>query len=103
MSESKKSIKPINPGRLKTIRSDSDFSNLVYGKIQPQAIPLEEAVLGTCGTAHSTIHHFEDHFLFFDTEAALKISKLTMNIRPKVLFYKCGATFRPEKPKKPHK
>ncbi len=46
MSESKKSIKPINPGRLKTIRSDSDLSNLVYGKIQPQAIPLEEAVLG---------------------------------------------------------
>ncbi|MDH3649097.1 MAG: replicative DNA helicase [Saprospiraceae bacterium] len=46
MSEPNKPIKSINSGKLKSIRSDTDFSNLVYGKIQPQAIPLEEAVLG---------------------------------------------------------
>ena len=38
----------LNPSakRLKSLKSESDLSNLVYGKVQPQAIPLEEAVLG---------------------------------------------------------
>ena len=31
---------------LKKVKSDSDLSSLVYGKVQPQAIPLEQAVLG---------------------------------------------------------
>ncbi len=34
------------PGRLQTIKQDSDVNNLIYGRVQPQAIPLEEAVLG---------------------------------------------------------
>jgi replicative DNA helicase len=32
--------------RLKPIRTDNDLSNLVYGKVQPQAIQIEEVVLG---------------------------------------------------------
>src|SRR5687767_228283 len=36
-----------NPGsRLKPIRTDNDLTNLVYGKLQPQAIQIEEVVLG---------------------------------------------------------
>lgn len=36
-----------NPGnRLKPIRTDNDLSNLVYGKMQPQAVQIEEVVLG---------------------------------------------------------
>lgn len=32
--------------RLKPIRSDNDLTNLVYGKLQPQATQIEEVVLG---------------------------------------------------------
>ena len=32
--------------RLKPLRSDNDLTNLVYGKIQPQATQIEEVVLG---------------------------------------------------------
>ncbi len=32
--------------RLKPIRSDNDLTNLVYGKLQPQAVQIEEVVLG---------------------------------------------------------
>ena len=46
MPEQKKPIKSMGPTRLKTIKPEGDYSNLVYGKIQPQAVPLEEAVLG---------------------------------------------------------
>jgi replicative DNA helicase len=47
MSDNKQSVKSYGGGnRLKTIKPDSDLSNVVYGKIQPQAIPLEEVVLG---------------------------------------------------------
>ena len=36
-----------NPGtRLKPIRTDNDLTNLVYGKVQPQAVQIEEVVLG---------------------------------------------------------
>jgi replicative DNA helicase len=44
---------PINPakalggGRLKSIKPDSDLTALVYGKMQPQAVPVEEIVLGS--------------------------------------------------------
>ena len=31
---------------LKKVTSNTDLSSLVYGKVQPQAIPLEQAVLG---------------------------------------------------------
>ena len=33
-------------GRLKPIRTDNDLTNLVYGKVQPQATQIEEVVLG---------------------------------------------------------
>jgi replicative DNA helicase len=33
-------------GKVKKIRRDNDLSSLVYGKVQPQAVPLEEVVLG---------------------------------------------------------
>lgn len=46
MSDPTHSAKSVGTGRLKSIRPDSDLSNLVYGKLQPQAIPLEEVVLG---------------------------------------------------------
>lgn len=43
---------PINPakafgGRLKPIKPDSDLTALVYGRMQPQAVPVEEIVLGS--------------------------------------------------------
>lgn len=42
----------INPakafgGRLKPIKPDSDLTSLVYGKMLPQAVPIEEIVLGS--------------------------------------------------------
>ncbi|RLD19079.1 MAG: replicative DNA helicase [Bacteroidetes bacterium] len=46
MSEPKQPAKSFGGGQLKSIRPDSDLSNVVYGKIQPQALPLEEVVLG---------------------------------------------------------
>jgi replicative DNA helicase len=45
MSEAKNPAKPIG-GVLKTIRNESDANVLMYGRVQPQAISLEEAVLG---------------------------------------------------------
>ena len=33
-------------GKLKSFRPEADVNKLVYGRIQPQAVPLEEAVLG---------------------------------------------------------
>lgn len=40
------SIKPTGAQTLKTIRGESEMAGLQFGRIQPQAIPLEEAVLG---------------------------------------------------------
>src|SRR5690606_15003726 len=37
---------PASGGKLKPIRSDNDLTNLVYGKLQPQAVQIEEVVLG---------------------------------------------------------
>jgi replicative DNA helicase len=37
---------PSTGSRLKPIRTDNDLTNLVYGKIQPQAMQIEEVVLG---------------------------------------------------------
>jgi replicative DNA helicase len=45
MSEAKNPIKPIG-SILKSIRNDAESNVLMYGKVQPQAVPLEEAVLG---------------------------------------------------------
>ena len=45
MADEQKRVKNIGQN-LRTIKSSSDYGNLVYGKVQPQAIPLEEAVLG---------------------------------------------------------
>jgi replicative DNA helicase len=45
MSEAKNPVKPLS-GRLMTMRNDGDSNTLLYGKIQPQAVQLEEAVLG---------------------------------------------------------
>ncbi len=46
MGEAKDPVKPLSGGKLKTIRSGNDVSPMAYGKIQPQALDLEEAVLG---------------------------------------------------------
>jgi len=32
--------------KLKSFRPEADVNKLVYGRVQPQAVPLEEAVLG---------------------------------------------------------
>ncbi len=39
-------VRPIGSPKFKNVQDSSDLSNLVYGKIQPQAVPLEEVVLG---------------------------------------------------------
>ncbi len=46
MSKSNKSIKKIPGQTMQPVTSDHDYTGLGYGKIQPQAVPLEEAVLG---------------------------------------------------------
>lgn len=43
---SEKSLKPVGGGKLRGVKSELDASSLVYGRMMPQAIELEEAVLG---------------------------------------------------------
>jgi len=45
MSDIDKMMKTVS-NRMSTVKSDNGTNELVYGKVQPQAIPLEEAVLG---------------------------------------------------------
>jgi replicative DNA helicase len=45
MSEYQNTLKAVG-GKLSTMRQESDINNLVYGRLQPQALPLEESVLG---------------------------------------------------------
>ena len=46
MSDFNQPVKARGSGKLTTIRPDSDLSNVVFGKLPPQAVPLEEVVLG---------------------------------------------------------
>jgi len=46
MEEIKANIRSLDAKRLSTLRSESDTSALMYGRVQPQAVGLEEAVLG---------------------------------------------------------
>ena len=46
MAGSKDPIKQISNTRNRNRKRGEDLSNFVFGKVQPQAIPLEEAVLG---------------------------------------------------------
>ncbi|MBY5957831.1 replicative DNA helicase [Membranicola marinus] len=46
MSDQTNYAKPIKSNKLKALKPDSDLNRMVYGKIQPQALELEEAVLG---------------------------------------------------------
>jgi replicative DNA helicase len=46
MSEQSNPIRTISNVKYASFRKDEDLSNIIYGKVQPQAIPLEEAVLG---------------------------------------------------------
>jgi len=43
MEEQKKSFRI---SEKKSVRKGNQYSNMIYGKVQPQAIPLEEVVLG---------------------------------------------------------
>jgi len=45
MSDVNTSIKAVS-NRLSAVKKGSDTNDLIYGRVQPQAIPLEEAVLG---------------------------------------------------------
>jgi len=47
MAESINPAKTLGGGRLKPIKPDSDLTALVYGKMLPQAVPIEEIVLGS--------------------------------------------------------
>ena len=46
MSDTPNRLKPISGGGLSALRGDGDFDKAFAGKIQPQAIELEEAILG---------------------------------------------------------
>ena len=46
MPEPTNPIKTMSPNRFKTVRKGDDLSTMDFGKVQPQALPLEEAVLG---------------------------------------------------------
>lgn len=45
MAEIEKGVN-FRKNNLKAVKGDKDFASLHLGRIQPQAIPLEEAVLG---------------------------------------------------------
>ncbi|HPK09435.1 MAG TPA: replicative DNA helicase [Saprospiraceae bacterium] len=45
MAEPSKTLKTV-PGKISNLKSEQDINNLVYGRVQPQAIPIEEAILG---------------------------------------------------------
>ncbi len=45
MAEKPNTIRPVG-GKFKSIKQENDANSLVYGRVQPQAIPLEEGVLG---------------------------------------------------------
>ena len=46
MAEPNQYSPQVSGSRLKPIRTDNDLTNLVYGKLQPQATQIEEVVLG---------------------------------------------------------
>ena len=46
MSESRNTLKSIAGGALSSLKGDGEFDKAFAGRIQPQAIELEEAVLG---------------------------------------------------------
>lgn len=46
MADLRKSMKTLEGGRLKSLRNEGDPGSLIYGRVQPQATELEEAVLG---------------------------------------------------------
>lgn len=46
MTDFGNTIKKVDGGRLKSLRQDGDPGSLIYGRVQPQAVELEEAVLG---------------------------------------------------------
>ena len=39
-------LKPVEGGKMRTVRGDADANALLYGRIMPQSLELEEAVLG---------------------------------------------------------
>lgn len=47
MSENTNKLKPIAGGSYSPVKLDDDLNKIMTGRIQPQAIPLEEAVLGS--------------------------------------------------------
>ena len=45
MSEYQNTLRAVG-GKLSNVKQETDVNNLVYGRLQPQALPLEESVLG---------------------------------------------------------
>lgn len=39
-------LKPLEGGKMRSVKIDADANALLYGRLMPQALPLEEAVLG---------------------------------------------------------
>ena len=56
MSDIDKMMKTVS-NRMSAVKGDSGTNELVYGKVQPQAIPLEEAVLGAIMLRQRRITH----------------------------------------------
>ena len=50
MLEPNNQVKSLNNPRFSSLRKEGDMSSLVYGRVQPQAVDLEEAVLGAIMT-----------------------------------------------------
>ena len=46
MSDQNQPVKPISGNKIKPLRPESDYSSLNFGRVMPQAVNLEEAVLG---------------------------------------------------------
>ncbi len=42
-----KALQPVGGAKMKSVGKDVDLNTLVYGRVMPQAIELEEAVLGS--------------------------------------------------------
>lgn len=94
MSETNQPAKPINVNKIKPLRPDADFSSLNFGRVMPQAVHMEEAVLGAVmidkdamsvviGIINPNSFYLPAHKLIFETmydlfERSIPIDLLTV-------------------------
>lgn len=94
MSDTNQPAKSLKGNKIKPIRVDSDYSSLSYGRVMPQAVSMEEAVLGAVmidrdamsvviGIVNPNSFYLPGHKLIFETmydlfERSIPIDLLTV-------------------------